>query len=498
MVNKKGHCMNYHSYKTVLLFIGTAYITSINGAAGPHSLQNSLQSQNPLFAKQTIIRVTREIEALKNHYAKPASPSTRKKNVIIQSKILAIEELLSLFDAIQCKDNYTPFARMVQQQIDGLKKQCQAHGSYGQLRNSTIIEQEKQVAGGSHSIPAHLRPPDEFTWNSAKIAPSRSPTPNLSPNHSPKPSRDRTPSPVIKLTPISTPSGSSSSTSANSLVVASYKIIPNAGSDAKKGKKRTTMEDTQSIFNPEEARFSLFAIFDGHGGDAVSNYLRETLGLYIIGQLSNLTDYTDEIIKTTIKQAIIAIDELILRESTFNAAGSTAIIAIIDKETKKLFIVNLGDSRAILIKPRKRKPFEQLSTDHTASNPLEQQRIKDAGGHIFNIQGKQYVAEGIIAVTRSFGDKNGKITADRDGIINLSPIMSEPEINAHCLQPEDKFIILASDGVWEALQNEDAEKIVVQYQHQQPKDIAQKLVAKAVEKSDDDLSAIVIRLTYNQ
>lgn len=56
-------------------------------------------------------------------------------------------------------------------------------------------------------------------------------------------------------------------------------------------------------------------------------------------------------------------------------------------------------------------------------------------------------------MTRSFGDE----VASRVGVT------AEPEILELDLSPEDKFIVLASDGVWEFLSNDQIAKIVMPY-----------------------------------
>ena len=56
-------------------------------------------------------------------------------------------------------------------------------------------------------------------------------------------------------------------------------------------------------------------------------------------------------------------------------------------------------------------------------------------------------------MTRSFGDE----VASRVGVT------AEPEILELDLCPDDRFIVLASDGVWEFLSNEDIGKIVMPY-----------------------------------
>lgn len=100
-----------------------------------------------------------------------------------------------------------------------------------------------------------------------------------------------------------------------------------------------------------------------------------------------------------------------------------------------LYVANVGDTRAVL---SKNGVAERLSTDHKATDPSEYDRIKNGGGIIMDNR-----VGGSLAVTRAFGDHSLK----RDGVI------AKPTINKHVLRPFDKFLVIASDGVWDALED---------------------------------------------
>jgi len=52
-----------------------------------------------------------------------------------------------------------------------------------------------------------------------------------------------------------------------------------------------------------------------------------------------------------------------------------------------------------------------------------------------------------LAMSRSLGDKSGREVG----------VISEPEIFELILKEEDRFIVIASDGVWEFLSNEEVQ-----------------------------------------
>lgn len=82
-----------------------------------------------------------------------------------------------------------------------------------------------------------------------------------------------------------------------------------------------------------------------------------------------------------------------------------------------------------------------MSVDDRCDNPDEQARIKQQNGLIvMNRVG------GVLAVTRAFGDH-----ALRD-----SGLTAVPHVVKYTLKPFDKFLVIASDGVWDELSDQDA------------------------------------------
>lgn len=147
-----------------------------------------------------------------------------------------------------------------------------------------------------------------------------------------------------------------------------------------------------------------------------------------------------ELIKapTTLNQSLtdcfVKIDnELRLIDS--DGCGSTACVAIVRKEGNHnvLYVANIGDTRAVLSRSGK---AERLSVDDKADNPDENARIKSTGGIIIDNR-----VGGVLAVTRAFGDHSLK----RAGLI------ATPHIVKYTLKPFDKYLIIASDGIWDEL-----------------------------------------------
>ena len=133
---------------------------------------------------------------------------------------------------------------------------------------------------------------------------------------------------------------------------------------------------------------------------------------------------------------------------------------------RHLYIANVGDSRAIIVRQDGKNPTEYkvqaLTRDHKPCDPEEAKVITKAGGRIDSYRdnaGNKVGPERVwlktedipgLAMSRSFGDK----------VACMVGVNAIPEISELRMTPDDKFIIFASDGVWEFLENEDVADIV--------------------------------------
>uniref|UniRef100_A0A8B9LD31 Protein phosphatase, Mg2+/Mn2+ dependent, 1Lb n=1 Tax=Astyanax mexicanus TaxID=7994 RepID=A0A8B9LD31_ASTMX len=126
--------------------------------------------------------------------------------------------------------------------------------------------------------------------------------------------------------------------------------------------------------------------------------------------------------------------------------GTTCLVALLSD--KELTVANVGDSRGVLCD--KDGNAIPLSHDHKPYQLKERKRIKRAGGFIsFN---GSWRVQGILAMSRSLGDYPLK---------NLNVLIPDPDVltfDLDKLQPE--FMILASDGLWDAFSNEEAVRFI--------------------------------------
>ncbi|KAF9616797.1 hypothetical protein IFM89_032350 [Coptis chinensis] len=239
------------------------------------------------------------------------------------------------------------------------------------------------------------------------------------------------------------------------------------------GKSGHDMEDYHvaeyRIVNGHE--LGLFAIFDGHLGDRVPTYLKQHLFNNILEEPNFWTDPA-----MAIKNAYRSTDEFILENSKkLGIGGSTAVTAIV-VDGKHIWLANVGDSRAVLCE---RGSANQLTVDHEPHT--ERTKIEKRGGFVITLPGDVPRVNGQLAVARAFGDQSLK-----------AHLSSEPDVRHVPIDTSMEFVILASDGLWKVMKNQEAVDLVKSVKD--PQAAAKRLSTEAVaRKSKDDVSCIVIR-----
>ena len=235
---------------------------------------------------------------------------------------------------------------------------------------------------------------------------------------------------------------------------------------------REYMED-QAIavenFNNDPNKI-LFGLFDGHGGGKVSKFLQENFVTYMKQMFPNTNYFQgfDDLFKQ--------LDDKV-RELNCPEEGSTATIVYIERQNNKkyLYCVNVGDSRCIIIN---KKGIMRLSRDDRVEEPKEKERIINQGGVIYN--GRIY---GTLMLSRSFGDWSIKNYG-----VSCEPHIAKIEINE-----DDLFLIIASDGVWDFMKEDDFQ--ILMKSNLNPNDICKDVINESLRKgSSDNISCFVIKL----
>ena len=236
-----------------------------------------------------------------------------------------------------------------------------------------------------------------------------------------------------------------------------------------------SMEDFALIkndfLNLGNHKISVFAIFDGHGGPNVSQYLKNNFCdvlTKIIHEKQNVS------LIDNVKAAIEAIDKDIGKlNDDAKECGSTGTIVVIDNDI--LYCFNIGDSRCFYIDDQK---AVQMTEDHNCKNELEVNTIKNRGALVFN--GRVF---GALSLTRAFGDTDFK----EFGVI------CEPFINIISIN-NINYIVIASDGVWDFVDDKKLFKIGSELKKGNSEEFCNNLVDYALKNgSYDNISCIVLK-----
>ncbi|KAL1822066.1 probable protein phosphatase 2C 9 [Daucus carota subsp. sativus] len=240
-----------------------------------------------------------------------------------------------------------------------------------------------------------------------------------------------------------------------------------------KGHAAHSMEDyhVAKFVKVGEHELGMFAIYDGHMGDGVPAYLQK----HLLGNIIKEEEFWTDPMRS-IKSAYEKTDQAILANSSnLGRGGSTAVTAIVI-DGRRLWVANVGDSRAVLSKGGKAIP---MTVDHEPNT--ERGSIENKGGFVSNLPGDVPRVNGQLAVSRAFGDKSLK-----------THLRSDPDIQDAVIGRDVDVLILASDGVWKVMTNEEAVDIATKMKN--PQKAAKQLAEEALKReSKDDISCVVVR-----
>ncbi|KAL2236137.1 UNVERIFIED_CONTAM: putative protein phosphatase 2C 59, partial [Sesamum indicum] len=242
--------------------------------------------------------------------------------------------------------------------------------------------------------------------------------------------------------------------------------------------KRSSMEDYYEtrIDGVDGEMVGLFGVFDGHGGAQAAEYVKRNLFSNLVRHPKFLSD-----IKSAIVDTFSHTDsEFLKNESDQNKdAGSTASTAILLGD--RLLVANVGDSRAVICRGG---DAIAVSRDHKPNHTDERQRIENAGG--FVMWAGTWRVGGVLAVSRAFGDKLLK-----------RYVVSDPEIQEEKVDGTLEFLILASDGLWDVVTNEEAVSMIKPIP--EPEEAARRLLQEAHERgSADNITVVVVRFVTEE
>ncbi|XP_076027225.1 integrin-linked kinase-associated serine/threonine phosphatase 2C isoform X3 [Genypterus blacodes] len=216
------------------------------------------------------------------------------------------------------------------------------------------------------------------------------------------------------------------------------------------------MTDCLSALPGQVSRVSYFAVFDGHGGARASRYAAEHLHHNLAKKFPcSESENLDKLVKKCLLDTFRQTDEDFLKKASSQKPawkdGSTATCVLVVDDM--VYVANLGDSRAVLCRMEQtgrgeaeRSVTLALSKEHNPTIYEERMRIQRAGGTV-----REGRVLGVLEVSRSIGDGQYK----RCGVI------STPDLRRCQLTTNDRFILLACDGLFKVFSADEAVKFVL-------------------------------------
>lgn len=236
--------------------------------------------------------------------------------------------------------------------------------------------------------------------------------------------------------------------------------------------------------DPQQNPVNFFAIFDGHGGKEISKHMNETVTPHFMGK---------QVAYPLSKKYVYTLYDNIQKElktiPASNSSGTTALVVVNFKtgDDHYINVINLGDCRCIICRDNFAMP---LTKDHKPNWPEERHRIEKIGGTI-TFDGTDFRIKDL-SVSRAFGD------------VDAAPFVTyKPDVFRYKLDKNDKFLVMACDGLWDVLANwEVTNFVLLQCYDNTTKNrinknvnIAKKLAEMALQKgSSDNITVIVIFL----
>ena len=236
------------------------------------------------------------------------------------------------------------------------------------------------------------------------------------------------------------------------------------------------MEDAhQAIDELSGPGTAYFAVYDGHGGRGAVNFVQEHLHVNFAEQLELGLGMAEAFKASFLKT------DADMEGADVGYSGSTvaaAFVQTLGEGKRMLHTANCGDARIVLCQAGKAL---RTTIDHKGSDPDEVKRIQDAGGLVVLNR-----VSGILAVTRSLGDLKMK-----------EYVVGDPYCYSVELTTNDKFLIVACDGLWDVASDQEACDVLLDPANESAtaQQLANKLLIKALKQgSTDNVSILVIKL----
>lgn len=228
-----------------------------------------------------------------------------------------------------------------------------------------------------------------------------------------------------------------------------------------------------------ESNLAFFGVFDGHGGAKAAEFAANNLEKNILDEVI-MSEEQD--VEEAVKRGYLNTDSEFMKQDPHG--GSCCVTALI--RNGNLVVSNAGDCRAVISRGG---VAEALTSDHRPSREDERERIETSGGYVDLCRGVWRI-QGSLAVSRAIGDRHLK-----------QWVTAEPETKVISIEPEHDLLILASDGLWDKVSNQEAVDIArpfcVGNNEQRPLLACKKLAELSASRGSlDDTSVMLIKLKH--
>ena len=303
---------------------------------------------------------------------------------------------------------------------------------------------------------------------------------------------------------------------------AAWRYLATAHGTATSQGAKPAQEDRTAGGFPVGRLGTYFGLFDGHGGELCVDFVHKQLHTAIqheldaragalggpppagaAGVLPPVGPAFAQGAEAAIVAAFRALDAryLALARRKFARGGTTALLSFVygsRPEDAHLVLANLGDCRAVLCRGGR---AHALTADQKPGVKAERRAIEQRGGQVVMLgetwrvctsssvgYNFQSVMKSFLAVSRAFGDPEFK---------DPPVVSATPEVDVVALGPEDLFMVLACDGVWDVLTNEEVVDLAARHPGD-PRRAAALIVKEAERKqSADNITATVVQFAWN-
>jgi len=222
----------------------------------------------------------------------------------------------------------------------------------------------------------------------------------------------------------------------------------------------------------------LIGLFNGHGGCNCSNFCSNNFSTFFLKKLNCKFD-EDNYIDESMKSSFLKLQDG-LKEKQF-IDGCCGIVCFVYNGV--IHISHIGDSRAIIVKriEAENGSFEQITNDHTVSNPEMLIELKEGCGYIDSC-GK---INGELSVARSLGD------------LHLSHCIKHIcSVRHQTISNNDHFIVMGCSSVFKYMKNEEIALLIRENEKYSPSVLATKIRDEVFSRGcKENISIIVIDLT---